>query len=115
MGHYYADYVRLMRHFDELFPGRVHRVIHEQLIDNPEDEIRALLDYIGVPFEESCLRFYENERPVRTPSAGQVRQPLNRRGIDQWRNFEPWLDELKAALGPVLTAYPDVPDRSALP
>jgi tetratricopeptide (TPR) repeat protein len=115
MGRYYADYVRMMRHFDELFPGRVHRVIHERLIDNPDEEIRALLDYIGVPFEESCLRFHENERPVRTPSAGQVRQPLNRKGVDQWRNFEPWLGELKAALGPVLTAYPDVPDRSELP
>jgi tetratricopeptide (TPR) repeat protein len=114
MGRYYADYVRMMRHFDELLPGRVHRVIHEQLIDNPEEEIRALLDYIGVPFEESCLRFYENERPVRTPSAGQVRQPLNRKGVDQWRNFEPWLGDLKQALGPVLTAYPDVPARSEL-
>ena len=113
-GRYYADYVRLMRHFDELFPGRIHRVIHEQLIEDPDEEIRRLLDYIGVPFEEACLRFYENERPVRTPSAGQVRQPLNRKGVDQWRNFEPWLGELEQALGPVLTFYPNVPDRSEL-
>ena len=115
MGRYYADYVRMMRHFDEILPGRIHRVIHEQLIETPEGEIRRLLDYIGVPFEEACLRFYETERPVRTPSAGQVRQPLNRKGMEQWLNFEPWLGELKEALGPVLTAYPNVPDRSELP
>jgi tetratricopeptide (TPR) repeat protein len=114
IGRYYVDYVRMMRHFDELFPGRIHRVIHEQLIDNPEAEIRRLLGYVGVPFEESCLRFYENERPVRTPSAGQVRQPLNRKGMEQWLNFEPWLGELKQSLGPVLLAYPRVPDRSEL-
>lgn len=112
MGRYYADYVRMMRHFDEILPGRVHRVIHEQLIEAPEEEIRRLLAYIGVPFEEACMRFYETERPVRTPSAGQVRQPLNRKGMEQWLNFEPWLGELKEALGPVLTAYPNVPDRS---
>jgi len=115
MGRYYADYVRMMRHFDEILPGRIHRVIHEQLIEAPEEEIRRLLDYIGVPFEEACMRFYETERPVRTPSAGQVRQPLNRKGMEQWLNFEPWLGELKEALGPVLTAYPNVPDRSELP
>ena len=114
VGRYYADYVRMTRHFDELFPGRIHRVIHEQLIEAPEEEIRRLLDYVGVPFEEACLRFYETERPVRTPSAGQVRQPLNRKGMEQWLNFEPWLGELKEALGPVLTAYPNVPDRSEL-
>ena len=114
IGRYYADYVRLMRHFDELFPGRIHRVIHEQLLNDPEQEIRRLLDYLGVPFDEACLRFYENERPVRTPSAGQVRQPLNRKGMEQWLNFEPWLGELKQSLGPVLLAYPRVPDRSEL-
>jgi tetratricopeptide (TPR) repeat protein len=115
MGRYYADYVRMMRHFDEILPGRIHRVIHEQLIETPEGEIRRLLDYVGVPFEEACLRFYETERPVRTPSAGQVRQPLNRKGMEQWLNFEPWLGELKEALGPVLTAYPNAPGRSELP
>lgn len=111
VGRYYRDYVRLMHHFNTLFPGRIHRVVHERLLDHPEAEIRKLLDYIGVPFEEACLRFYENDRPVRTPSAGQVRQPLNRRGTEQWRNFEPWLDELKDALGPVLAAYPEVPAK----
>jgi tetratricopeptide (TPR) repeat protein len=110
-GRYYRDYVRLMDHFDQLYPGRIHRVIHERLIDDPGEEIAKLLDYVGVPFEEACLRFHENKRPVRTPSAEQVRQPLNRKGMEQWRNFEPWLGELEQALGPVLTAYPDVPEK----
>jgi hypothetical protein len=68
-----------------------------------------MLDYLGLPFEESCLRFHENERAVRTPSAEQVRRPINRAGVDQWRAFEPWLGPLKDALGPVLDAYPEAP------
>lgn len=110
IGLYYADYVRMMSHFDTILPDRVHRVIHEKLIEEPEAETRKLLKYIGVPFEEGCLRFYENARPVRTPSAQQVRQPLNREGLERWRQFEPWLGELKDALGPVLQSYPDVPE-----
>ena len=109
VGRYYADYVRMMDHFDRLFPGRVHRVIHEKLIEDPEREIRALLDYLDLPFEDACLRFYKNDRAVRTPSAEQVRRPINRQGVGRWRPFEPWLGELKQALGPVLDAYPNVP------
>jgi predicted Zn-dependent protease len=105
LGRYYADYVALMRHFDEALPGRVHRVVYEQLIDDPEGEVRRLLAYCGVPFEEKCLQFYQNDRAVRTASSEQVRQPLNREGIDQWRHFEPWLGALKDALGPVLQEY----------
>jgi hypothetical protein len=112
-GHYYADYVRLMAHMDRVLPGRVHRVIHEQLVLSPEDEIRALLDYVGVPFEGPCLRFYETDRAVKTPSSEQVRQPLNRRGLDQWRNFEPWLGPLRRSLGPVVDAYPQFPELDA--
>jgi hypothetical protein len=88
-----------MRHFDELLPGRIYRAIHDDLIDNFEDEVRKLLEYIGVPFEESCLRFFETERPIHTPSSEQVRQPPNRKGFGRWRNYEPWLGELQAALG----------------
>jgi tetratricopeptide (TPR) repeat protein len=102
LGLYYADYVRAMRHLDQVAPGRVHRVIHDDIVDNPEPEIRRLLDYVGVPFEESCLRFYETERPVHTPSSEQVRQPINRSGFGKWRNYEPWLGELKEALGDTL-------------
>jgi tetratricopeptide (TPR) repeat protein len=109
MGSYYRDYVELMAHFDEVLPGRIHRVIYERLVEDTESEVRRVLDYCGLPFEANCLRFFENERPVRTASSEQVRQPIYRDGIDQWRHFDRWLDPLKAALGTVLSAYPDVP------
>lgn len=109
MGRYYADYVRLMAHFDRVLPGRVHRVIHERLVDEPEREIRALLDALGLRFDPECLRFHENKRAVRTASSEQVRRPINRDGMDQWRAYERWLGPLKDALGPVLGAYPEAP------
>ena len=107
VGLYYADYVRTMRHLDKVAPGRVHRVIHDDMVDNPEREIRRLLDHIGVPFEESCLSFHETERPVHTPSSEQVRQPINRSGFGKWRNYEPWLGELKEGLGDALENWRD--------
>ena len=110
LGRYYRDYVALMAHFDLCLPGRVHRVLYERMVDDPEAEVRALLDYCGLPFEDACLRFYENDRAVRTASSEQVRQPIFRDGLDQWRRYEPWLDPLKAALGPVLDAYPTAPE-----
>jgi hypothetical protein len=109
IGRYYRDYVELMAHFDEVLPGRVHRVFYERIVEDTETEIRRLLDYCGLPFDERCLRFHENDRAVRTASSEQVRQPIYRDGIDHWRHFEPWLDPLKRALGSVLDAYPDVP------
>ncbi|HEU0098856.1 MAG TPA: sulfotransferase [Allosphingosinicella sp.] len=109
MGLYYADYVRLMAHFDRALPGRIHRVVHERLIDGPELEIRALLDALGLPFDPACLSFHENKRAVRTASSEQVRRPINRDGMDQWRAYEQWLGPLKEALGPVLDAYPEAP------
>ncbi|HUJ47168.1 MAG TPA: sulfotransferase [Rhizomicrobium sp.] len=112
MGRYYADYVRLMAHFDAVLPGRVHRVIHEDLVRNPEQEIRRILDYCGLPFEEQCLRFHETDRAIRTASSEQVRQPLSSENLEHWRNFEPWLGALKAALGPVLDYYPAAPALS---
>ena len=112
MGRYYADYVRLMAHFDRVLPGRVHRVIHEQLIEEPEVHVRAMLDYVGVPFEEACLNFHENRRAVRTASSEQVRRPINRDGVDQWRAYEKWLDPLKSALGSLWHSYPAVEDRT---
>ena len=109
LGRYYRDYVDLMTHFDRALPGRIHRVIYESMIEDTETEVRALLEYCGLPFEPACLRFYENERAVRTASSQQVRQPIFRGGVEHWRHYEPWLDPLKAALGPVLTAYPEPP------
>jgi tetratricopeptide (TPR) repeat protein len=109
LGTYYRDYVTLMAHLDAVQPGRIHRVIHEALVDDPEAEVRRLLAYLGLPFDPACLAFYENERAVRTASSEQVRRPINREGFDQWRPFEPWLGPLKKALGPVLDAWPDAP------
>ncbi|MBI3677863.1 MAG: sulfotransferase [Proteobacteria bacterium] len=109
LGRYYADYVELMAHFDTVLPGKVHRVFYENMIADPEGEVHKLLAYCGVPFEEQCLRFYENERAVRTASSEQVRQPIFTESMDQWRHYEPWLEELKTVLGPVLETYPEVP------
>jgi tetratricopeptide (TPR) repeat protein len=102
VGSYYRDYAALMQHFDAVLPGRVHRVNYEDLVADTEREVRRLLDYCGLPFEDACLRFFENDRPVRTASSEQVRQPIYGSGVDHWRNYEPWLDPLKAALGPAL-------------
>jgi cytochrome c-type biogenesis protein CcmH/NrfG len=111
MGRYYADYVRLMDHFDHVLPGRVHRVIHERLVEQPENEVRALLDYLGLPFEQECLNFHENRRAVRTASSEQVRRPLNRDGMDHWKPYEQWLGPLREALGDLLESYPS-PNRA---
>jgi tetratricopeptide (TPR) repeat protein len=109
MGRYYRDYVELMAHFDEVLPGRILRVHYENIVADTENEVRRVLEYCGLPFEEGCLRFFENDRPVRTASSEQVRQPIYKEGVDHWRHFEPWLDPLKKALGPVFEQYPDVP------
>jgi tetratricopeptide (TPR) repeat protein len=109
IGRYYRDYVALMAHVDAVLPGRVHRVFYEDMVTDTEAEVRRLLDYCGLPFEASCLKFYENDRAVRTASSEQVRRPIFRDGLDRWRGYTPWLDDLKTALGPVLDAYPSVP------
>ena len=111
MGRYYRDYVRLMAHVDAVLPGRVIRVIHEQLVADSDAEIRRLLDACGLPFEETCLRFHETDRPVRTASSEQVRQPIYRGGDEAWKPFEGHLDTLFAALGDVATAYPKAPSH----
>ena len=92
-----------------VLPGRVLRVNYERIVDDFEPEVRRLLEHCGLPFDARCLRFHENERPVRTASSEQVRRPIYREGKDQWRNYEPWLGPLERALGPVLTTYPATP------
>jgi tetratricopeptide (TPR) repeat protein len=114
VGRYYKDYVELMAHWDAVLPGKVHRVIYEKLVADPETEIRKIFAYLGLPFEEQTLRFHETERAVRTASSEQVRMPLYKSGVDHWKNFEPWLGPLKTALGPVYEMYPDVPDFDTL-
>jgi len=113
IGKHYANYARLTAHFDRVLPGRIHRVMYEDLIANPEMEVRRLLDYLGLPFEEGCLRFHENERAANTLSSTQVRVPLYKTGVAQWRPYERWLGPLKTALGDVLERYPNAPDDAS--
>lgn len=99
VGRYYRAYMRLMEHWDQVLPGFVLRVLHEDVVDDLETQVRRLLDFCGLPFEQACLNFHKTERNVRTPSSEQVRQPIYRSGLEQWRNFEPWLGPLREALG----------------
>ena len=108
IGKYYADYVRLMDHWDEVLPGFVLRVLHEDVVDDLEGQVRRMLEFCGLPFEKECLEFHQTERDVRTPSSEQVRQPIYRGGLEVWRNFAPRLLPLKEALGK------DVADRFEL-
>lgn len=106
LGRYYRDYLDIMSNFDNVLPGRIHRIFYEQMIETPESEIRRLLEYMELPFDENCLRFYENKRIVRTASSEQVRMPIFKDALDSWQHFEQWLAPLKTSLGPALDAYP---------
>jgi Flp pilus assembly protein TadD len=99
LARYYTAYVRFMGHIDRVLPGAVHRVNHEDMVADTDAQVRLLLDSLGLPFEAACLRFWETERAVQTASSEQVRRPIFRDGIDQWRDFDPFLGELRAGLG----------------
>jgi hypothetical protein len=109
IGRFYHDYVRLMEHFDRVQPGKIHRVIYEDMVADLEGEVRRMLDFLELPFEQGCLEYYKSERAFNSFSNEQVRQPIFKEGVERWRSFEPWLGPLKAALGPVLDSYPAVP------
>jgi len=104
---YYRTYLELMRHWDAVLPGRVLRVQYEDVVDELEGNVRRLLDYCELEFEPACVEFHKTERSVRTASSEQVRQPIYREGLDQWRHYEPWLGRLREALGDALTRYRD--------
>ena len=107
IGDYYRNYVELMDHWERVLPGFVLRVRHEDVVSDVKTEVARMLEFCGLPFEQSCVEFYKTDRSVRTPSSEQVRQPIYQSGLEQWRNFEPWLDPLKESLGSnVLTRYP---------
>jgi hypothetical protein len=112
LAQYYRDYAELMAHFDALAPGTIHRVIYERMVEDTEAEVRRLLDFCGLPFEPATLSFYQNDRAVRTASSQQVRQPIFREALDQWRHFEPWLEPLRHSLGDVIATYPGAPRES---
>jgi tetratricopeptide (TPR) repeat protein len=104
VGRYYRDYVGLMDHWDAVLPGKVLRVQYEEVVADLETQVRRLLEFCGLPFEEACINFHETERAVRTASSEQVRQPIFKSGVDQWENFAPYLDPLRTILGPKLVA-----------
>jgi tetratricopeptide (TPR) repeat protein len=102
---YYRTYLDLMRHWDTVLPGRVLRVQHEDVVDDLDGSVRRLLDFCELDFEPACVEFHRTQRSIRTASSEQVRQPIYREGLDQWRHYEPWLGSLRAALGDALTRY----------
>jgi tetratricopeptide (TPR) repeat protein len=101
VGNYYRWYVELMAHWDRVLPGKVLRVQHEALVEDLEGHVRRILEFCGLGFEPACLEFWKTERRIHTVSSEQVRRPVSREGIDQWRHFEPWLVPLRQALGPL--------------
>ena len=107
IGNYYRQYVKLMDHWNRVLPGFVLRVKHEDVVADLEDQVRRILDFCDLPFEQDCVDYHRTERSIRTPSSEQVRQPIYKTGLEQWRNFESWLGPLKEALGPeILERYP---------
>jgi hypothetical protein len=110
---YYRTYLELMRHWDEVLPGRVLRVHHEAVIDDLEGSVRRLLDFCSLDFEPGCVAFHETRRSVRTASSEQVRQGISRAGLEQWKRFEPWLGPLHDALGDALSRYREDPARDS--
>ena len=105
---YYRTYLELMRHWDEVLPGKALRCHYEDLVEDLEGQVRRILDFCGLAFEPACLEFHKTERSISTASSEQVRQPLFRAGLDQWQHYEPWLGPLKNALGDALLRYRDI-------
>lgn len=101
---YYRCYIELMEHWNAVLPGKILRIQHEDVVQDLEGNVRRLLEFCGLEFEPQCVEFYKTERSVRTASSEQVRRPIFKEGLDQWRNFEPWLGPLKTALGPLADA-----------
>ncbi len=106
IGRYFRDYVDLMDHWDKVLPGKVLRVQYEEMVSDTGNQVHRMLDHCGLEFEDNCLQFYKTDRAVRTASSEQVRQPIYSAAMEHWRNYEPHLDKLKEALGPVLERYP---------
>jgi len=104
---HYRTYLDLMRHWDDVLPGRVLRVRYEDVVEDLEGGARRMLAHCGLTFEPACLSFHQTRRAVRTPSSEQVRQPIGREGLDQWRHYAPWLGALRDGLGDALTSYRD--------
>ena len=105
IGRYYNDYLALMDHWDEVSPTSVLRVYYESVVADLETQVKRILDYCGLPFEQACLSFYATERAVRTASSEQVRQPIYSSGVEQWTHYRPFLGNLEQVLAPALERY----------
>jgi hypothetical protein len=105
IGEYYLQYQRIMDHWSAVLPGHVLTVQYEEVVADFENQVRRLLEFCGLPWEDACLRFYESDRPVRTPSAEQVRQPIYDRSVGHWRNYAQYLDELITVIEPIRDRY----------
>ena len=106
IGRYYCDYIKLMDHWNQLFPGEIFLAQYEETVANTEQQVRNILNYLELPFEEACLNFHKTERAVRTASSEQVRKPIYKSAVAHWKNFEPDLNQLKQALSPLADRYP---------
>ena len=111
---YYRSYAQLMRHWDEALPGKILRIQYEDVVEDLEGNVRRILDFCGLPFEPACLEFHKTERSVRTASSEQVRRPIFKDGVDQWRHFEPWLGALRSALGDLVPATEECAEVSTM-
>jgi len=106
IGQYYTDYVNLMDHWDDVLPGQILRVHYEHVVEDLEGQVRRILNFCGLEFENSCLSFHETKRSVRTASSEQVRQPIYRSGLEQWRNYSTQLGGLENQLANIIASYP---------
>jgi hypothetical protein len=104
---YYRTYLELMRHWNRVLPGRVLHVSYEDVVDDIDASVRRILAHCGLAFDPACLAFHRSRRAINTPSSEQVRQPLFRDGLSQWRHYEPWLGPLREALGDAIVRYRD--------
>jgi hypothetical protein len=105
IGRYYRSYLELMSHWDAVLPGRILRVFYEDVVEDLEANVRRILEFCGLGFEPACLEFYKLERSIYTASSEQVRQPIFRAGLSQWRHYKPWLESLQSALGDAVSSY----------
>ena len=105
IGEYFLEYQRMMDHWHEVLPGRVLTVQYEDLVTDFDNQARRLLDHCGLPWEDACANFHETERPVRTASSEQVRQPISAKSVHFWRNYQAHLGELIDVLAPALPRY----------
>ena len=107
LAEFYLQYQRLMDHWDEVLPGKVLRLQYEDVVDDMEAQVRRLLEYCDLPWDDACLRFYETDRAVKTASSEQVRKPIYSSSKHLWRNYEKHLEPMIEVLEPLLGTLPD--------